>query len=82
MRRIAFLGAAMAAGATATLAGCTTPHPFVVSADEKSVDIGYSGDPAAALPVARNHCAAYQRVPRLAYTGDSIAYFDCVPASP
>jgi hypothetical protein len=65
----------------AGLAGCNAPHPYVDSADEKSVQIDYYGDVAATWPLARQQCARYALVPRLRFTGDGMAVFDCV-ASP
>ena len=61
------------------LSACAGPHPFVLGGDEKSVQVIYSGDVASAWPVARHHCAAYERVPRLTDAGLDTAYFDCVP---
>ncbi|HKS88767.1 MAG TPA: hypothetical protein VJR70_04945 [Stellaceae bacterium] len=62
-----------------TLSACAGPHPFVREGDEKSVQVAYSGDVASAWPLARRHCAAYERVPRLTDTSLDTAYFDCVP---
>jgi hypothetical protein len=62
----------------APLACCTEPHPFVRAGNANSVEVVYSGDPASALPAARQHCARYERVPRLVNAGDNIALFDCV----
>lgn len=68
------LGAALLA-----LVGCTRPHPYVREGDRKSVQVTFYGTPDSALPVARQHCAGYDRVPRLTDAGPDIAYFDCVP---
>jgi hypothetical protein len=62
----------------ATLAGCSGLHPFVRAGDANSVEVVYSGDAASALPAARQHCAKYERVPRLVNAGADIALFDCV----
>jgi hypothetical protein len=72
--------AASAAGAA--LCGCTGPHPFVRNGDANSVEITYAGDAASALPVARQHCAQYERVPRLVNAGVDLAIFDCVAPNP
>ena len=58
--------------------GCTGSHPFVASGDAKSVQVNYSGDAAAAVPLAQRHCGGYGRAARLDYSGDGIAVFDCV----
>jgi hypothetical protein len=62
----------------ATLAGCIEPHPFVRAGNANSVEVVYSGDVATAVPAARQHCAKYERVPRLVNAGADIALFDCV----
>lgn len=63
----------------APLAGCNGPHPFVRDGDANSVDIFYSGDVAMALPVAKKHCAQYERVPQYVDAAVGIASFKCVP---
>jgi len=78
-RSIATVLLVLATGAAcATLSGCTEPHPFVRAGNANSVEVGYSGDVASALPAARQHCAQYERVPRLVNAGEDIAIFDCV----
>jgi hypothetical protein len=78
-RSIAALTLALTAGAAGTsLPGCTGSHPFARGGDANSVEVVYSGDAASALPVARQHCARYERVPRLVNAGADIALFDCV----
>jgi len=67
------------------LSGCTGPQPLVLKGDANSVEITYPGDAASALPLARQHCARYERVPRLVNAGPDLgasadtALFDCVP---
>ena len=71
----------MLAAATAVvgaLSGCTAPHPAIRNGDASSVEISYGGDVASALPVARRHCAQFERVPRLVDPGIDVAVFDCV----
>jgi hypothetical protein len=80
-RSIAAVVLATSAG-SAALCGCNGPHPFVRKGDANSVEIIYSGDPANALPVARQHCAQYERVPRLVDAGFDLAIFDCVAPKP
>jgi hypothetical protein len=59
-------------------AGCSAPKPFLLNGDAKGADIGYAMDPAATLPVARLHCAEYERVPRLLQAQDNVAYYECI----
>ena len=60
------------------LAGCTAPHPYIRQSDANSVVISYSGDIASTLPLARQHCAQFGRVPELAQKGIDLADYDCV----
>ncbi len=62
----------------ASTAGCEGPKPFLLQGDADSAEVGFSGDPAAANPVAKQHCARYERVPRFLDAGENVAYFDCV----
>jgi hypothetical protein len=61
----------------ALLAGCLEQHSFLRTGNATSAEIMYSGDIAAALPIAKQHCAGYGRVPRLVDTGPDVAYFAC-----
>jgi hypothetical protein len=76
--------ASMFGVAAAALAACNAPHPNIREGDADSVQITYGGDVATAWPLARKHCAQYERVPRLADIGVSegggmvLANFDCV----
>jgi hypothetical protein len=65
-------------GVVLALAACTGPRPFLRQGDANSAEIGYSGDIADTLPIARQHCAQFERVPRLVDAGLEIAHFDCV----
>jgi hypothetical protein len=67
---------AMAAVAVA-LASCNT-RPFFRQGDANAVEVGYFGDVETALPVARKHCARFERVPRLVDTTPDAAVFDCL----
>jgi hypothetical protein len=60
------------------LAACTGPSPFVRAGNANSVEISYSGDVDAALSLARQHCAQFEKVPRLIDTGPNVAVFNCV----
>ena len=69
-----------AAALALALCACTLaqPNPVIRKGDADSVEILYSWDPQSALPLARQHCAQYERVPRLRDAGADIAVFDCV----
>jgi hypothetical protein len=73
MRRLAAL--ILAGG---LVAGCEEPKPFLLNGDAKGAEIDYATDPAATLPVAKLHCAEYERVPRLLQTQDNVAYYECI----
>jgi len=67
-----------ASGANVALFGCTGAHPFVREGGANSVEVTFSGNVANALPLAREHCARYERVPRLVASEADLAIFDCV----
>lgn len=67
-------GIAIAAGT----AGCEGPQPLIREGDADSVQIAYGGDVERAYPLARRHCARFERVPRFVSAGIDIAQFDCV----
>ena len=54
------------------------PGPFVREGNADSVEIGFSGDLSNAMPLARKHCAQFERVPRYAMPSLDGAVFDCV----
>jgi hypothetical protein len=58
--------------------GCAEPTPFLLNGDAKSAEVGYGMDASATLPVAKLHCAEYERVPRLLQAQDNIAYYECI----
>jgi len=64
------------------LTGCEVPHQNVIMLDGKAsgVIIQYYGDVNATLPLARQHCAAYERVPvRKSYSSEkNLVIYDCV----
>jgi hypothetical protein len=64
--------------AAALLAACTGPAPTVREGDAASVQVEYGGDVASAWPLARRHCAEFERVPSLRETDGNIASFDCI----
>ena len=42
------------------------------------MQVEYGGDVASAWPLARRHCAEFERVPSLRETDGNVATFDCV----
>jgi hypothetical protein len=50
----------------------------VRSGDADHVEVIASGDPAAALPLATEYCARYERVPRFDRIDLEIVRYDCV----
>ena len=67
-------------GIGAVLAGCIGPHAYVREGDANAVQVVYGGDDAGvALPLARRHCAQYEKIPRFVDAGANLATFDCVP---
>jgi hypothetical protein len=64
------------------LAGCAEQPHNVIMMDGKAggVVIQYYGDVDATLPLARQHCAAYERVPlRKSYSSEkNLVIYDCV----
>jgi hypothetical protein len=60
------------------LAACTGPRAFIRQGDAGSVEVGYVGDPARALPLATQHCAGYERKPLLATVEPDTVVFNCV----
>ena len=62
-----------------SLWGCLGSTPLLQAGDASSAEIMYSGDVENALPLAKQHCASYGRVPRLVETAPQIAYFACDP---
>ena len=53
------------------------PKAFLLGGDAKRAEVGYGADPATTLPLAKAHCAAYERVPRLLQAQENIAYYEC-----
>jgi hypothetical protein len=83
-RSIATFGLSLAFSAVAAaLAACSGPSPNIREGNADKVQVNYSGDVATAWPLARKHCAQYERVPRLAdvgigASGLDLADFDCI----
>jgi hypothetical protein len=65
----------------AMLAGCGAfggSGPFVREGNADSVEIGFSGDASNAMPLARKHCAQFERVPRYVQPTLDGGIFECV----
>jgi hypothetical protein len=60
------------------VAACSGSKPFLLQGDANSAQVGYSGNVDDATPVAKKHCAQYERVPRFLEAEENIAFFDCV----
>ncbi|HVH80826.1 MAG TPA: hypothetical protein VM782_15630 [Stellaceae bacterium] len=61
-------------------AGCTLDHQdTALRGGPDGVDIGYAGDINETLPLARQHCARYERVPLFRQAKENHAYYACVP---
>lgn len=76
-RNAAFALALAVAASGVVLAACSGPHPAVVEGDATSVEVRYAGDVGTTLPLAKEYCARYERVPRLVDPGLDIAIYDC-----
>jgi hypothetical protein len=72
---IALGGALLSACSTSAFGG---PGPFVRDGTADEVEIGFGGDVAKAMPLARKHCAQYERIPY--YVGPTLdgGIFECV----
>ena len=64
--------------AVGIVAGCSESTPFLLQGDAASAQVGYGGNLEAATPVAKKHCAQYERVPRFLEAQENVAFFDCV----
>lgn len=61
------------------LAACTPPHQDAAMRGTADwVIISYAGDVAETLPIARRHCAQYERQPVLHQAKDNSAVYQCV----
>jgi hypothetical protein len=66
----------------AMLAACGAPGPFVREGNAESVEIGFSGDVSNAMPLARKHCAQFEREPRFVSPTLDGGLFECVRPGP
>jgi hypothetical protein len=70
--------------ASATLAACGGTGvfggsgPYVREGNANSVEIGFSGDFSNAMPLARKHCAQFERVPYYVMPTLDGGVFECV----
>jgi hypothetical protein len=65
----------------AALAGCFPHQDAVLHGDADWVAVNYVGDVADTLPLARQHCAQYERTPLLKSTKDNVANYACIRVS-
>jgi hypothetical protein len=59
-------------------AACLPSRAYLQGGDEYSAQIIYAGDFENVMRVAREHCARFERVPRLTDREAQLARFDCV----
>lgn len=65
----------------ASIGGCAIAHKdTVMSGNADGLIINYYGDVAETLPLARQHCAQYERVPVLHEAKDDNVVYFCVRA--
>ena len=64
---------------TIVLAGCLQETALIQSGTADEVDISYASDPSAALPLARQYCAQFEKVPQLVNSGVNVAVYHCHP---
>ena len=65
------------AALSAALLGCEH-HDVAMRANADGVLISYVGDVSETLPIARQHCAQYEREPVLRGTKDNTAIYSCI----
>jgi hypothetical protein len=77
MRRVAGL---LGVTALVALGGCQNQNQIITDGKADGVVIQYYGDVEATLPLARQHCAAYERVPfRKSYSAEkNLVIYACV----
>lgn len=64
----------------AALGGCQNQNQIIMDGKADGVVIQYYGDVEATMPLARQHCAAYERVPvRRSYSAEkNLVIYACV----
>jgi len=60
------------------LGGCTPPQDVAIQGGPDGVIIRYVGDVADTLPIAKQHCARYERVPMLHETKEERVVYFCI----
>jgi hypothetical protein len=55
------------------------PHDTAMQGNANGVVVSYTGDINETLPIARQHCARYERVPVLMKSQEESAVYACVP---
>lgn len=74
---VRLLGGMALAAPAAVLGGCEH-HDVAMRGTADGVAINYVGDVADTLPLARQHCAQYERQPVLRQAKDNTATYACV----
>lgn len=54
------------------------PGPFIRESSADAVEIGFRGSASNAVPLARRHCAQFERVPRYVQPTEDGGIFECV----
>jgi hypothetical protein len=63
------------------IGGCFTHQDVAMSGNADGVMINYVGNVAETLPLARRHCAQYEREPVLRVARDNTATYACIRVS-
>lgn len=65
----------------AALGGCVEHHDVAMFGNAEGVSINYVGDVAETAPLARRHCAQYERQAVLRSAKDETAVYACIRAN-
>jgi hypothetical protein len=77
-RRRARLFYGVAIGALAAALGACEHHDAAMHGNADGVMISYAGDINETLPIARQHCGQYERIPVLRTIRDDAAIYACI----
>jgi hypothetical protein len=70
--------AACGAALGVAIGGCFAHQDVAMRGNANSIAINYVGDIAETLPIARQHCAQFEREPVLRGTKENTAYYVCL----
>jgi hypothetical protein len=80
--RLRLAAAALLGTFAASLSGCLPHQEAAIRGGPDGVLISYAGDVSATLPLARQHCAQFERVPVLTVAKENTAKYVCVRPNP